>query len=305
MPNALLSVSDKTGLVDLARVLVETHGFRLISSGGTAQALQEAGLPVTKVAAFTGAPEMLGGRVKTLHPRIHGGILGRFDVDAAEMAAHDLEPIELVVVNLYPFAATVARPGVTFAEAIENIEIGGPTLLRAAAKNHAYVSVLCQPQQYAAYLAQRAQGTLDLAFRRRLAQAAFAYTQAYDRAIADYLAEGSPGFAVSGQLQQTLRYGENPHQRAAWYATAAEGWSTATQLQGKELSYNNLLDLEAARAIAAAFVDAEPAAVVVKHTNPCGVALAPTLLEAYQRALAADPVSAFGGSVALTRPLDG
>ncbi len=304
MPNALLSVSDKTGLVDLARVLVEVYGFRLISSGGTAQALQEAGLPVTKVSEFTGAPEMLGGRVKTLHPRIHGGILGRFDQDAAEMAAHGLEPIELVVVNLYPFAETVARPGVTLAEAIENIDIGGPTLLRAAAKNHEYVAVLCQPSQYGAYLDRRAKGTLDRDFRRQLAQAAFAYTQAYDRAIAAYLAGDAPAWTVTGQLQQTLRYGENPHQRAAWYATAPVGWTTATQVQGKELSYNNLLDLEAARAIAAAFVREEPAAVIVKHTNPCGVALAPTLLAAYQRALAADPVSAFGGIVALTRPLD-
>jgi len=304
MPNALLSVSDKTGLVDLARALVETHGFRLISSGGTAQALQGAGLPVTKVAEFTGAPEMLGGRVKTLHPRIHGGILGRLDRDAAEMSAHGLEPIELVVVNLYPFAETIARPGVTPAEAIENIDIGGPTLLRAAAKNHAHVSVLCQPSQYGAYLDRRANGTLDLDFRRQLAQAAFAHTQAYDRAIAAYLAGDAPPWTVTGQLQQTLRYGENPHQRAAWYATEARGWTIANQLQGKELSYNNLLDLEAARAIAAAFVQEEPAAVIVKHTNPCGVALAPTLLAAYQQALAADPVSAFGGIVALTRPLD-
>ncbi len=304
MPNALLSVSDKTGLVDLARALVETHGFRLISSGGTAQALQGAGLPVTKVSEFTGAPEMLGGRVKTLHPRIHGGILGRLDRDAAEMAAHGLEPIELVVVNLYPFAETIARPGVTSAEAIENIDIGGPTLLRAAAKNHAYVSVLCQPSQYEGYLNRRASGTLDLDFRRQLAQAAFAHTQAYDRAIAAYLAGEAPPWTVTGQLQQTLRYGENPHQRAAWYATEARGWTIANQLQGKELSYNNLLDLEAARAIAAAFVQEEPAAAIVKHTNPCGVALAPTLLAAYQRALAADPVSAFGGIVALTRPLD-
>ncbi|MGQ9865348.1 MAG: bifunctional phosphoribosylaminoimidazolecarboxamide formyltransferase/IMP cyclohydrolase [Pseudanabaenaceae cyanobacterium] len=304
MPNALLSVSDKTGLVDLARALVETHGFRLVSSGGTAQALQGAGLPVTKVSEFTGAPEMLGGRVKTLHPRIHGGILGRFDLDADEMAAHGLEPISLVVVNLYPFAETIARPGVTPTEAIANIDIGGPTLLRAAAKNHAYVSVLCQPSQYKAYLHRCAQGTLDLDFRRQLAQAAFAHTQAYDQAIAAYLAGDAPPFTLQGQLHQPLRYGENPHQRAAWYATAAEGWSTATQLQGKELSYNNLLDLEAARAIAAMLPEDEPAAVLVKHTNPCGVALAPTLVAAYRRALAADPVSAFGGIVALTRPLD-
>ncbi|HAN45825.1 MAG TPA: bifunctional phosphoribosylaminoimidazolecarboxamide formyltransferase/inosine monophosphate cyclohydrolase [Cyanobacteria bacterium UBA8156] len=308
-PNALLSVSDKTGLVDLARALVEIHGFRLISSGGTAQTLQGAGLPVTKVAEFTGAPEMLGGRVKTLHPRIHGGILGRFDLDADEMAVHGLEPIALVVVNLYPFAETIARPGVTLTEAIENIDIGGPTLLRAAAKNHAYVAVLCQPSQYGAYLDRCAHGGLDLDFRRQLAQAAFAHTHSYDRAIAAYLTntpENShpSAFTLTGALHQALRYGENPHQRAAWYATEARGWAVANQLQGKELSYNNLLDLEAARAIAAAFVQDEPAAVIVKHTNPCGVALAPTLLGAYQRALAADPVSAFGGIVALTRPLD-
>ncbi len=309
---ALLSVSDKTGLVDLAQALVTEFGFDLISSGGTAKTLQAAGLPVTPVSEYTGAPEILGGRVKTLHPRIHGGILVRRDrpEDLQELAANDIRPLDLVVVNLYPFEETMAKPAVGEAEAIETIDIGGPTLLRAAAKNYAHLTVLCCPERYGDYVAElRAQaGEPSLAFRRARALEVFQRTAAYDQAIATYfggLAETEPApFSLRGTPQQVLRYGENPHQSATWYRTGPWGWSTATQLQGKELSYNNLVDLEAARRIISEFPTTEPAAAVLKHTNPCGAALGETLLTAYQRALAADPVSAFGGIVALNQPLD-
>ncbi len=305
-PLALLSVSDKTGLIELAQTLVGEFGFDLMSSGGTAQALQRAGLPVTKVSDYTGFPEILGGRVKTLHPRIHGGILARTELeeDRQQLAHHQIRAIELVVVNLYPFQATIARPEVTPEEAIEQIDIGGPTLLRGAAKNHASVSVLCDPGQYPTYLEDRRQGTITPEKRRAWAQAAFAHTAAYDTAIAAYLSP-EPTFNLKASLVQTLRYGENPHQGAAWYQTGAAptGWARATKLQGKELSYNNLVDLEAARELIADLLDT-PAAAILKHTNPCGVACGSTLEEAYQRALRADPVSAFGGVVALSRPLD-
>ncbi|MBD2427166.1 bifunctional phosphoribosylaminoimidazolecarboxamide formyltransferase/IMP cyclohydrolase [Phormidium sp. FACHB-1136] len=314
---ALLSVSDKTGLVELAQALVSEFGFEIVSSGGTARTLAEAGLPVTKVSDYTGSPEILGGRVKTLHPRIHGGILARPDMaqDEADLVANHIRPFDLVVVNLYPFEQTIARLGVTLPEATEQIDIGGPTMVRAAAKNHAYLTILCQPSQYADYLeALRAsQGQVPLSFRQACAQAAFWHTANYDQAIATYLTQAStdgegmpPQWAMIGQQHATLRYGENPHQSAAWYRTGATatGWAGAEQLQGKELSYNNLVDLEAARRIIAEFPDDQPAAAVLKHTNPCGVAMGDTLATAYQRAYEADSTSAFGGIVVLNRAID-
>lgn len=314
---ALLSTSDKTGLIELARSLVEEFHFDLISSGGTARSLKEAGLPVTKVSDYTGFPEILGGRVKTLHPRIHGGILARRDLpeDSADLQAHQIRPIDLVVVNLYPFEQTIAKPGVTLDEAVEQIDIGGPAMLRASAKNFKYLTVLCNPAQYEGYLQELRQGSgeTSLAFRQAAAQQAFWHTAAYDTAIATYLnPEGATAFpqqfGIAGNLQQSLRYGENPHQPAAWYQIGATptGWSAAAKLQGKELSYNNLVDLEAARRIIAEFPEAEnaPAAAILKHTNPCGVALGSTLVEAYQKALSSDPVSAFGGIVSLNRAID-
>ncbi len=317
---ALLSVSDKTGLVDLARTLVEEFEFELVSSGGTAKAIAAAGLPVTKVADFTGSPEILGGRVKTLHPRIHGGILGRpgLPADADDMAANDIRPFDLVVVNLYPFEQTIAKPDVTFPEAIEQIDIGGPTLLRAAAKNHAYVTVLCHPDQYAAYLTEMTeqQGVISPGFRLLCARQAFWHTASYDQAIANYLAATTTvttdddtlpqRWTLTGIQKQVLRYGENPHQAAAWYQTGTtpSGWAAAELVQGKPLSYNNLVDLEAARRIIADFPAKVPAAAVLKHTNPCGAAQGASLAEAYQKAFDADSVSAFGGIVALNRPID-
>jgi len=317
---ALLSVSDKTGLIELARQLVEEFEFDLISSGGTAKALQAAGLPVTKVSDYTGFPEILGGRVKTLHPRIHGGILGRRDLpqDVADLETHQIRPIDLVVVNLYPFEQTIAQPGVQLAEAIEQIDIGGPAMLRASAKNYAHLTVLCNPSQYDAYLDQLRQHGDDLSieFRQACAIQAFSHTAAYDQAIASYLGnqssvEATPesplphSFTLSGQQLQSLRYGENPHQPASWYQTGTvpTGWAAATKLQGKELSYNNLVDLEAARRIIAEFPNT-PGAAILKHTNPCGVALGTTLSEAYEKAFNADSVSAFGGIVALNQPID-
>lgn len=313
---ALLSVSDKTGLIELARTLVEEFKFDLISSGGTAKALKDAGLPVTKVADYTGSPEILGGRVKTLHPRIHGGILARRDQseDLQDLQDHEIRPIDLVVVNLYPFEETIAKPGVKLSEAIEQIDIGGPAMLRASAKNYAHLTVLCHPQQYDDYLEElrQNQGEISLEFRQKCALAAFSHTGNYDQAITAYLSQQSDvnsslssSFILSGKKLQSLRYGENPHQEAAWYqhGKTASGWTTSHILQGKELSYNNLVDLEAARQIIVEFN--EPAAVIIKHTNPCGVAVGKTLLEAYQKAFDADSISAFGGIVALNRPLDG
>ncbi|MGA7936115.1 MAG: bifunctional phosphoribosylaminoimidazolecarboxamide formyltransferase/IMP cyclohydrolase, partial [Kovacikia sp.] len=325
---ALLSVSDKTGLIELARVLVDEFSFDLISSGGTAQALKAAGLPVTKVSDYTGSPEILGGRVKTLHPRIHGGILAQRQLpqDLADLEAQQIRPIDLVVVNLYPFEQTITKPNVTLAEAIEQIDIGGPAMLRASAKNHAHLTVLCKPAQYEEYLQELRlnHGEASPAFRQACALQAFRHTGSYDRAISAYLEaqesgvggtgaeEGNhlpPTLTLTGHQLQVLRYGENPHQAAAWYqtGTSSTGWAAATKLQGKELSYNNLVDLEAARRIMAEFADSEgsPAAAILKHTNPCGAALGSTLAEAYEKAYNADPVSAFGGIVALNRSIDG
>ncbi|MEA5514760.1 bifunctional phosphoribosylaminoimidazolecarboxamide formyltransferase/IMP cyclohydrolase [Nodularia sp. UHCC 0506] len=311
---ALLSVSNKTGIVDLARRLVEEFNFDLISSGGTAKTLKDAGLPVTKVSDYTGSPEILGGRVKTLHPRIHGGILARRDIPQhlTDLENNQIRPIDLVVVNLYPFEETIAKPGVTLSEAVEQIDIGGPAMLRAASKNFAHLTVLCDPAQYEEYLQELGQnnGSASLEFRQKCALKGFSHTASYDQAIAAYLSQQSQDslpqeYNLSGQQLQSLRYGENPHQSAAWYqsGTTPTGWAAATKLQGKELSYNNLVDLEAARRIIAEFTDT-PAATVIKHTNPCGVAVGSTLVEAYQKAFNADSISAFGGIVALNRPID-
>ncbi len=305
---ALLSVSDKTGLVALGRALAAA-GAELLSTGGTARTLREAGLAVREVSEHTGVPEMLDGRVKTLVPQIHGGILGRRDDPAhqEQMRTHGIAPIDLVVVNLYPFEATVAA-GAGREDCVENIDIGGPALVRAAAKNHDHVAVLTDPAQYEELLAALPAGT-GLALRRRLAAAAYARTAAYDAAVAAWFAaqEGQDfpsRLTVSGTLREVLRYGENPHQRAAFYTggTARPGIATARQVQGKELSYNNLNDTDAAFEAVAEF-DA-PAVVIVKHANPCGVAEAADLATAWERALACDPVSAFGGIVATNRTLD-
>jgi phosphoribosylaminoimidazolecarboxamide formyltransferase / IMP cyclohydrolase len=310
-PTALLSVSNKEGLVPLAQGLVGA-GYQLISSGGTAAALQAAGLPVTKVADHTQAPEILGGRVKTLHPRIHGGILARRAEAShqADLMAQGIVPIDVVVVNLYPFRETVADPAVEFDTAIENIDIGGPAMLRAAAKNHADVVVLSSPNQYDAFLEALASSALSLELRRCLALEAFQHTASYDAAISAWLA-GRLGEELPLRLElparQSLRYGENPHQQARWYSEPKAGWGAAEQLQGKELSYNNLIDLDAALATVREFgygPAAEPAAVVVKHTNPCGVATGSDAAAALARALDADRLSAFGGIVALNNPVD-
>ncbi len=322
---ALLSVSDKSGILELARGLAAL-GIELLSTGGTAALLAREGVKVTQVQDFTGAPEMLGGRVKTLHPKIHGGILARRDVasDQADMKAQGLLPIDLVVVNLYPFREAVAK-GLPFDEVIENIDIGGPSMLRSAAKNAAHVAVVVDPADYATVLAELQQKReVHVSTRRRLQGRAFAHTAAYDAAIGSWLSEQlalehkeeASGFGDSPplpeyRLKQALRYGENPHQKAAFYAAVPPPpeptLAMARQIQGKELSYNNLLD--GAAALEAAKEHAQgprspAAAVVVKHTNPCGVARAGTVLDAYRGARDADPVSAFGGIVALTHPVD-
>jgi len=314
---ALLSVSDKTGIVEFARQLVEEFGFDIISSGGTAKALKDGGVPVSKVSDYTGSPEILGGRVKTLHPKIHGGILARqdFPEHLKDLEANDIRPLSLVAVNLYPFEQTIAKEGVTVADAIEQIDIGGPAMLRAAAKNFGSLTVISNPSYYDEYLEElRANnGDATIPFRQRMAGETFALTCAYDQAISSYFASAVNSdtdlpkrFGMAGEAVQTMRYGENPHQSATWYKTGtqASGWAAAEKLQGKELSYNNLVDLEAARRIIAEFPDGDPAVAILKHTNPCGVAVASTLVEAYEKAFAADSTSAFGGIVALNKPLD-
>jgi phosphoribosylaminoimidazolecarboxamide formyltransferase/IMP cyclohydrolase len=307
---ALLAVADKEGLPELARAL-HARGVALVSTGGTAQLLREAGLPVSEVSAVTGFPEILDGRVKTLHPRIHAALLARAGGDEQTLAAHGIEPFDLVVVNLYPFERRVARPGLSEAEAIEEIDVGGPAMLRAAAKNFARVAVLCDPAQYSLLLESlRECGGTRLALRRRLAEAAFRRTAAYDAAIAAWF--GSPeGEEWPERLNlclervASLRYGENPHQRAALYREAGreEGLAGLRQLAGLAPSYNNLLDAEAAWRAAALFE--APACVIVKHASPCGIALGADPASAYERAHAADPVSAYGGVIAFNRPLDG
>jgi phosphoribosylaminoimidazolecarboxamide formyltransferase/IMP cyclohydrolase len=306
---ALISVSDKTGLVTFAQALA-THGVEILSTGGSAKALREAGVTVTEVSDHTGFPEIMDGRVKTLVPQIHGGILGRRDVPEhmRQMQAHGIAPIDLVAVNLYPFEATVGR-GAPFDDCVENIDIGGPALIRAAAKNHDFVTVLTEPDQYAEVLADLAvSGGTSLSLRRRLAGAAYARTAAYDAAIAAWFAEQREEafpqrLTVSGTLRQTLRYGENPHQAAAFYASGGRfGVATAAQVQGKELSYNNLNDTDAAFECVAEF-DA-PTIAIIKHANPCGVASAVRLADAWDAAFRCDPVSPYGGIVAVNRTLD-
>jgi phosphoribosylaminoimidazolecarboxamide formyltransferase/IMP cyclohydrolase len=309
---ALISVSDKTGLVDLARALAD-RGVELLSTGGTSGMLRDAGLAVRDVADVTGFPEMMDGRVKTLHPAVHGGLLAlRDNADhAAAMKEHGIAPIDLLIVNLYPFEATVAD-GADYDTCVENIDIGGPAMIRAAAKNHAYVTVMVDVSDYAALLSELdANGNQTrLSFRQGLAQAAYARTAAYDAAVSTWMA-GTIGLAAprrrafAGTLAQTLRYGENPHQSAAFYTdgSARPGVATATQLQGKELSYNNINDTDAAFELVAEFADG-PACAIIKHANPCGVATGPTLREAYRRAYDCDRTSAFGGIVALNRTLD-
>ncbi len=312
---ALISVSDKSGLVEFARGLAEL-GVEILSTGGTARLLNEQGVAVRDVADYTGFPEMMDGRVKTLHPKVHGGILAlRDNAEHVQQASdHGIQFIDLVVVNLYPFRETVARPDVTYAEAIENIDIGGPTMVRSAAKNHAHVGVLTSPEQYDEALDElRECGELADETRRDLARAAFEHTALYDSAITRYLSvqeDDSPDEAFAPfesfhlRRRQTLRYGENPHQSAAFFDVVGTTgpWTQMTQLGGKELSYNNILDADAAWCAASVFE--EPTCAVIKHTNPCGLASHEDIVEAYRRAFAADPISAFGGIIAVNRPID-
>ena len=314
MRRALLSVSDKEGIVEFARGLAGM-GVEIVSTGGTAAALSAAGLEVRAIDDLTGFPEIMDGRVKTLNPKLYAGLLARRD-DASHMeqaAEHGIEFVDLVCVNLYPFEETVARDGVDEAEVIENIDIGGPTMVRATAKNFAFSAIVTDPGQYGEVLEalKAGDGTLSLELRERLAAAAFALTARYDAAISTWFGERADGFpariARSWEKRLELPYGENPHQGAAFYeeAGAASGvLADAAQIHGKEMSFNNILDLEGARGMLAELGDGEPACVIVKHNNPCGVARGATLLEAYRKAFAGDPVSAFGGIIALNRPVD-
>ena len=311
---ALLSVSDKSGLIELAQALA-ARNVELVSTGGTARLLAEQGLAVREVAAYTGFPEIMDGRVKTLHPRIHGGLLGRRGTDDAAMSVHHIEPIDLLVVNLYPFAETVARPNCGYAEAVENIDIGGPAMLRAAGKNHESVTVVVDPSDYPVILEELSanDGCTTLPTRSRLAAKVFAHTARYDTMVASYL--GAQHSVASERFPATLplvfdkaldlRYGENPHQLAAFYhdpVPRGASISTARVIQGKDLSFNNIADADTAIECMRQFDD--PACVIVKHANPCGVAIAATPLEAYDRAYRTDPTSAFGGIIALNRELD-
>ncbi|MGE3316562.1 MAG: bifunctional phosphoribosylaminoimidazolecarboxamide formyltransferase/IMP cyclohydrolase [Planctomycetaceae bacterium] len=314
---ALVSVSDKSGLGPFVQELARL-GFEIISTGGTRKFLEELKVPVIDIAAYTGFPEIMDGRVKTLHPKVHGAILGRPDLaeDARSIKEHGIVPFELVVCNLYPFEATVARPDVTIADAIENIDIGGPSMIRSSAKNHAYVGVVTSSSQYPRVIEALKKGKLDDPFRRELAAAAFEMTARYDRAISNYMAKITAGaddgadrfpatLSLNFQKSSTLRYGENPHQSAAFYVEPDAPGATLAKskiLHGKELSYNNLLDIDSAFAIAREFT--APAAVVIKHNNPCGCAVGATQAEAFDKAYAGDPVSAFGSVLAFNRPLD-
>ncbi|MDD2324892.1 MAG: bifunctional phosphoribosylaminoimidazolecarboxamide formyltransferase/IMP cyclohydrolase [Alphaproteobacteria bacterium] len=309
---ALISVSDKAGLVELARELA-ARGVEILSTGGSAEKLRSAGVPVTEVGDYTGFPEMMDGRVKTLHPKVHGGLLQvrTNDSHLAQAEAHGIPPIDLVVVNLYPFRETVAK-GADFETCIENIDIGGPAMVRSAAKNHAFVTILTSPAQYDELLAQLREhdGATTADFRRTCAAAAYAHTASYDSTISTWFAqqlgqEYPETLTVAATLRQSLRYGENPHQSAAFYVNdlTTPSLATATQLQGKELSYNNINDTDAAFNLVSAFTET-PAIAIIKHANPCGVAQGPDLLTAYRRALACDSVSAFGGIIACNRKLD-
>ncbi len=312
MKRALISVSDKAGVVEFAKELTAL-GYEIVSTGGTSKALQAADVPVIGISDVTGFPEILEGRVKTLHPSVHGGILAKgTDEHMAVLAEHNIKPIDLVVVNLYPFQATVAKPDVTLADAIENIDIGGPTMVRSAAKNHDRVAIVVNPARYEAIIAElKEAGELSLQTKRFLALEAFQHTAQYDAAISHYLTDAFGAEALAGEIAfggqkiQELRYGENPHQKAAFYRSGIPMSGTvanAKQLNGKELSYNNIVDVDAAWQLVNEF--AQPAAVIVKHTNPCGTAIGATLEEAYARAYAADSVSAFGGIIAVNRPMN-
>ena len=301
---ALLSVSDKTGIVDFAREL-HALGIDIISTGGTSKALKDAGIPVTSVSDVTGFPEIMDGRVKTLHPKIHGGILSRMDNgrDREQMQQHGIEHIDIVVVNLYPFEQTVANPASTDADIIENIDIGGPAMVRASAKNHEHVTIIVNPAHYPTVIDQLRGGGTTLDLRRQLAMEAFSHTAQYDARISQYLSRSITGFLAEGALplriDQPLRYGENPHQHAVLYGTFT---SLFEQLHGKELSYNNILDIDAAMGLCVEFD--EPTVVIVKHNNPCGVGSDASLVEAYRKAFATDTVSPFGGIIAVNRPID-
>ncbi len=315
---ALISVSDKTGIVEFAKSLYTYHGIEILSTGGTAKLLADNGIPVTEVSDYTGFPEMMDGRVKTLHPKIHGGLLGRRGTDDAIMQQHDIPPIDMVVVNLYPFEETIAKPDCSLALAIENIDIGGPTMLRSAAKNHAAVTVIVDAADYNRVLNELKdnKGEVTAATRFDLAVKTFEHTSHYDGAIANYLGTiGNDGnkadFPRTYNSQyhkvQEMRYGENPHQKAAFYVegnNTEASIATARQIQGKELSYNNIADTDAALECVKQFTDA-PACVIVKHANPCGVSVSHNLLEAYENAYATDPESAFGGIIAFNQELDG
>ena len=310
---ALISVSDKTGVVDFARAL-QLAGVEILSTGGTAKLLDKEGIAVTEVSSYTGFPEMMDGRVKTLHPKVHGGILGRRGTDDAVMQEHGINAIDMVVVNLYPFQQTVADPNCDLPTAIENIDIGGPTMVRSAAKNHKDVAIVVDANDYSTLIEEINADGISYQTRFILATKAFEHTSQYDGAIANHLGliqnDGSKAdfartFNVQFKHQQTMRYGENPHQKAAFYVedNAPIGIASATQIQGKELSYNNIADTDAALECVKQF-DGAPACVIVKHANPCGVAVAPTLLEAYQKAFSTDPESAFGGIIAFNQELD-
>lgn len=310
---ALISVSDKTGIVELARWLASEE-VEIVSTGGTASQLREEGIAVRDVSEITGFPEIMDGRVKTLHPAVHGAILAIRDLEDHDRAMQDhaITPIDLVVVNLYPFEATLAS-GAAYADCIENIDIGGPAMLRAAAKNHAYVTIITDPADYSMLTGAETSGRAEtgFAFRKKMAAKAFAHVASYDASVAAWFASetGDPlpeRICLAGKRAEALRYGENPHQKAAFYrdSTGRAGVASATQLQGKQLSYNNINDTDAAFELVSEFAASEPAVAIIKHANPCGVATGPTLSEAYQRALACDPVSAFGGIVAFNARLD-
>lgn len=307
---ALLSVSDKTNLLDFAQGLHDL-GVQLVSTGGTFRSLQDAGLPAVEVSSVTEFPEMMDGRVKTLHPKIHGGILGRRDQDQAVMAEHGIEAIDLVCVNLYPFKETIANPDKTHEDAIENIDIGGPAMVRSAAKNHQFVGIVTSPLQYQTVLSELQAGGLSFETRKQLAKAAFQHTAEYDGAIANYLGRDNEAAQYPEKLfmhferDSVLRYGENPHQSAAFYrdpSVSGSSVGTSQQLAGKALSFNNIADTDAALECVRQFE--APACVIVKHANPCGVAVEGSILEAYEKAFETDPTSAFGGIIAFNRPLD-
>jgi len=317
-PIALLSVSDKNGLIPLAKALINDFGFKIISSGGTAKLIESENLPVTRVADYTGFPEILEGRVKTLNPKIHGGILARRDKQSHlnDLNKQNISPIDLVVVNLYPFAQTISKENVRWEEAIENIDIGGPTMIRAAAKNHQDVVVITNPSQYSGLIDAYKSKTITNELRKQYSQQAFEHTAIYDLTISSWIANKISSKKASWlqgvPLKQELRYGENPHQKASWYGEPEKGWSGASQLQGKELSTNNLLDLEAALSTLREFGyenttnsnSYQKAAVVIKHTNPCGVAIGDSPYSALKKALDGDRVSAFGGIIAINCPVD-